>query len=75
PETGDPVPPPVESLGTCDPAVLGRGEFVAELPAPGTAIAPGSTDPATLVPGQEVYVQHGPGAFATCTTGIPTPPQ
>ncbi|MER7010734.1 lytic murein transglycosylase [Saccharopolyspora sp. NPDC000359] len=76
PETGDPVPVPVESLGTCDPAVLGRGEFSLDQPAPGTSIGPGTGDPATLAPGQEVYVQNGtPGTFATCTTGIPTPPQ
>ncbi|KAA5837381.1 lytic transglycosylase domain-containing protein [Saccharopolyspora hirsuta] len=76
PETGDPAPAPVEALGTCDPAVLGRGEFSPEQPAPGTAIGPGTGDPSALVPGQEVYVQNGaPGTFATCTTGIPTPPR
>lgn len=75
PTVTEPVPPtgerPVESLGACDPAVLGRGEFALAPPAPGTAIAPGTTDPAAVAPGQEVYVQHGsPGAFATCTAPV-----
>ncbi|MGW1676417.1 lytic murein transglycosylase [Saccharopolyspora sp. NPDC002376] len=76
PETGDPAPARIESLGTCDPAVLGRGEFSPSQPPQGTEIQPGTTDPTTLAPGQEVYVSTGtPGVIGTCTTGIPTSPR
>ncbi|MFB9567952.1 hypothetical protein ACFFRS_13340 [Saccharopolyspora hordei] len=61
---------PVESLGACDPAVLGRGEFALAPPAPGAAIAPGTTDPAAVAPGQEVYVNGSPGVVATCTVPV-----
>ncbi|GAA4612503.1 lytic murein transglycosylase [Saccharopolyspora hordei] len=74
PTVTEPVPPtgerPVESLGACDPAVLGRGEFALAPPAPGAAIAPGTTDPAAVAPGQEVYVNGSPGVVATCTVPV-----
>ncbi|WP_184724570.1 lytic transglycosylase domain-containing protein [Saccharopolyspora phatthalungensis] len=52
-----PSPTPSAPSKTCDPAVLGAGQFAASEQSSGTNLQPGASDPHRAVPGQTVYVQ------------------